>query len=322
MSGTNYGYDPNTQEPKATLRQYLFSLEFLLTLGSLLLGAVLFVLLVFYVLLPWVTNHNKTVDVPDVTSDVLKKRFVRMDEAFADLERAGLHPVVNDSQYYRDLPPLCVIRQEPVGLSIVKPGRTVYLVVNKNSPPSIKVPDVIDINLDQARSLLENWKLKVGRLTYTQGEYPNIVLQAQYKGRVLEKYEEVPEGSAIDLLVSRGHGPTRVELPNLLGLELQQAVSRLNLLGLRASVSYDESSKKPFGTIVNQSPRHGSQDSVFQNVVVYLTVAGSPDAAIEGPTSSESSADSSTAKAPAPKDEKKEDKEKEKKDKKNQPRSR
>jgi beta-lactam-binding protein with PASTA domain len=296
MSGTNYGSDPYTPEPQATLRQYLVSSEFLLTLGSVLLGGVLLVVTIFYVVLPWITNHNKTVDVPDVTSDPLKKRFVKVDEAFADLERSGLHPVVNDSQYYRDLPPLCVIRQEPVGLSIVKPGRTVYLVVNKRTPPSVKVPDVVDINLDQARSLLENWKLKVGRLTYTQGEYPNLVLKAQYRGRDLEKFEEVPEGSAIDLVVSRGHGPTRVELPNLVGLELQQAVSRLNLLGLRASVSYDEASKKTVGTVVNQSPRYGTQDSVYQNVVVYLTVAGSPDAAIEGPPPAESPADSSSGK--------------------------
>ncbi len=299
MSATNYESDPYAPEPRATLRQYLVSTEFLLTLGSLFFGGVLLVLLLFYVILPWMTNHNKTVDVPDVTSDPLKKRYVKVDEAFADLERAGLHPVVNDSQYYRDLPPLCVIRQEPIGLSIVKPGRTVYLVVNKRTPPAVKVPDVVDINLDQARSLLENWKLKVGRLTYTQGEYPNLVLKALYRGRELEKFEEVPEGSAIDLVVSRGHGPTRVELPNLLGLELQQAVSRLNLLGLRASVSYDEASRKPVGTVVNQSPRAGSQDSVFQNVVVYLTVAGSPDAAIEGPSTS-GTADSSAAKTKKP----------------------
>jgi len=309
MSGTNYGANPyptnsqptDPQPPKPSLWQYLMSKEFLLTVGSLILGVVLLVLLIFFAFLPWVTHHNDTVEVPDVTSDLLKKRFVIMDKAFEDLKRVGLNPIVNDSQYYRDLPPLTVIRQEPVGLSIVKPGRAVYLVVNKSSPPSVKLPDIIDINIDQARNLLENWKLKVGRLTYSQGEYPNLILQAQFKGRVLEKFEEVPEGASIDLLVSRGHGPMRVELPNLSGLELQQAITRLNLLGLRASVSYSEKGGTP-GLVLSQSPRFGSQDSVYQNVVVYLTVSGSPDAIPEG----SGEAIDTTSDAPRLKDEKSE----------------
>jgi eukaryotic-like serine/threonine-protein kinase len=274
--------------PQAPLKEYLLSKELWYAVAALA-GLVIVVLIIgFYLILPLVTRHNSGRKVPNVSSQFTEKRFIKLDQAAELLSKAGFEAEVADSQYHPDLPPLAVISQDPVPDAWVKAGRTVNLVVNKQAPPMVKCPDVIESNVDQAKRVLENWNLRVGNIAYVAGNFPNLVMGLKYKGKQLERFEEVPQGAKIDLLVSAGAGTARVRLPEVVGLFIDDAISELNRAGLVANVQYNGRDTKDDGKVVQQSPKYQQQDSVSYGSTVILIVAGkNPNQSFEGDSDAE-----------------------------------
>lgn len=270
-------------ETKASLGQYLRSKEFFYTLGSLILGGVLFVLLLFNVFLPWITRHNVWVEVPNVAPGE-NRRLTKLEDAVRILEERGLTPVVQDSQYSPELPPRVVISQQPLALTDVKPGRRIYLVVSRKSPPSVKLPAIENTNREQARYQLENWGLKIGKITYVPGDAPDEVVEVFYNGKKISAGDEVPRGALIDLSMSRGQGVYRVELPNVVGKPLDEAISIITQAGLiygGARPKTDPKVKEP-GIVVDQYPRPGPKiDSVNVNTTVNLFISGEIGAGVQ-----------------------------------------
>ncbi|MCS7084558.1 MAG: PASTA domain-containing protein [Bacteroidia bacterium] len=265
-----------SQEPRATLWEYLRSKEFFYTIGSLILGFILLTLLLFNVFLPWVTRHNVWVEVPNVAPGENRK-FTKLQDAIRILEKHGLTPVVQDSLYSPGFPPEVVVSQQPLAFTDVKPGRRIYLVVSKRSPPSVKLPDIENTNREQARYQLENWGLKIGNISYVPGGAPDEVVEVRYKGRKISPGDELPRGAQVDLVMSQGPGTYNVHLPSVVGKPLDEAVSILSQAGLiygGARTKNDPKIKEP-GVVVDQNPRpRSASDSVKANTTVILFISG------------------------------------------------
>lgn len=256
-------------KPQPTWKEYLKSREFWVLVGSLIGGTFLFFAIFFYIFLPFFTKHGQSTTVPEVTNKKLQ-------EAEQLLEAANLDYVVQDSQYHANLPPSTVLNQEPQAFEKVKPGRKVYLTINQSTPPMVKLPEIIDVNIQQAKYMLENWNLKIGKLNYQPGEAKDAVISASYKGKPIRPGDKIQEGSAIDLVVSQGIGEEKVPIPNLVGLNINDAVNALYEKGLSlGGTKYQKQYKNhKEGEVFRQNPKYIENDSVLKGTSFDLWIVG------------------------------------------------
>ena len=263
--------------------KYLKSREIRLTALALVGGVVLIYVLFFFVFLPLYTNHGDVVTVPDVTKMTLTN-------AVEKLEDGDLRYEVVDSLYNSDLEPLAIISQDPIGNSKVKPGRRIYLTVNKTVPPTVKLPNIIGVSQYQAKLRLEGGNLTIGKMDYVPHQYANLVISASYKGRKLKEGDMLPKFAKIDLIVGKGTGSMRAELPNLIGSPYETAIGTLTRLGMHwAPPRFDASSSETPGMVIQQSPRFVPGDSVSMGTEFVLIVSGpEPEEAMEVPVTTSS----------------------------------
>jgi beta-lactam-binding protein with PASTA domain len=153
--------------------------------------------------LKYYTDHDEpTVQVPEVEGMLATKAQRLLDDL-------GLEGIVSDTVYKRGAGKLNVVSQNPTTGSHVKKGRKIYLVINSDVVPKVKVPDLAGkTSLRQAKNILKRRGLELGRVIRTPD--PSIKsptdepVFAQYRhmdsvsltpGSLIQKY------SKIDLLV-------------------------------------------------------------------------------------------------------------------------
>ena len=83
------------------------------------------------------THHGESYVVPNVKNK-------NLDQAQLLLNQQFMQGIVIDSNYVKELPAGIVLDQAPAGGLRVKKGRTIYLTINTNEVPKIKIPDIID----------------------------------------------------------------------------------------------------------------------------------------------------------------------------------
>jgi len=249
--------------------KYFISREFLFTIVGIIIVGILGVMLVFSVLLPVYTNHGDAIVVPNVFEEDYKAASDRLDDL-------GLRPEVQDCTYIEDLPPLVVVQQRPIALSRVKPDRTIFLTINKKTPPMVEIPSVVDLSLYHAKSTLESWKLGVGQVRFRKDIANNVVLEAMIDGREIKPGTKVPQGTKVDLVVGRSRGSFFIEIPNLIGFTHDEAVDILRENGLRiGSISFNPSGPNSmFGRVFSQEPMSEFSDSIRIGSAVDLFIYG------------------------------------------------
>lgn len=264
---------PAQQEEPAKrppFKAYLKTKDLWATIGILIGGSLLLGIIFFYLLLPIITQHNDSVTVPMVRSEVNAKKHILLDEAIDLLEEADLqHEIIDSSLYMPEYPPLAVVGQDPEPGSSVKPGRRVYLKVNRRSAPQIPFPNIIDISFNQARYTLENWKLQVGSTRTQPGLGDNLVMRAYYRGKQLNPGDKVPERASIDLVLSQSMERKKVRLPNVVGKQMDEAFAILQAQGFMPRPK-PVSGGGAQGTVLKQIPT--PKDSVVTGSVVVLEV--------------------------------------------------
>lgn len=178
---------------------YFKSREFFVTILAMLLISVLGYLFVFFIFLPSYTEHGESVLVPDVSKIPYK-------DAKEKLEDAGFRIETRDSVYMPDLPALTVVKQYPSPLTSVKPDRTILLTLNKIVPPTVKLPQLLDMSVYQAKSQLESHKLMLKDIKKIPDIARNMVLKVMVNGKEAKEGLELPQGTGVTLVVGEG-GP-------------------------------------------------------------------------------------------------------------------
>lgn len=198
------------------LRTKTFRKNLIIAAGSILA----FLIFLFYSL-GFYTHHGEGMPVP-------KLKGLKIDKAVELLEEQGLRYQINDSIYLIDQAPGVVVEQDPDPNTNVKSNRTIYLIITRDAP-NIKFPDIEGRTFLEVRSILNNYQLKVGDTTYRSDVARDVILEAQFGGNLIMKGQSIPKGSSINLVLGDGLGASEVDIPNLLGLNLNEA--RMALLG-------------------------------------------------------------------------------------------
>jgi eukaryotic-like serine/threonine-protein kinase len=206
-----------------------------------------FLLIIFYSL-NFYTRHGEGLPVP-------KLKGLSVENAIELLESKGFRYQI-DSVYLIDKEPGMVVEQDPDPNTNVKINRTIYLTIITRLAPNVNFPDIDGKTFLEARSIINNYGLKLGDTTYTSDVARDVVLSVTFKGRTISVNQQIPKGSRVNMVLGDGMGASEVDIPNLLGLNLNEA--RLSLLGSSlqlGNVSYEGELIDTLGArIIKQDP--------------------------------------------------------------------
>jgi serine/threonine-protein kinase len=115
----------------------------------------------------------------------------------------------------------------------------------------VSVPDVIGFEVEQARLVLEAAGLRPGELD----EVPNAADAGVIVATRPPTGATRPSGTRIGLVVSRG--PADIRIPDVQGLELDEARRRLEAAGLRVGTVTSRVDRGRAGLVLLQRPGAG-----------------------------------------------------------------
>lgn len=191
--------------------------DVLVHLAIIVLLVVIVLVLFFYVYLPSTTNHGETVTVPDLEG-------IHLDDIDEFLTKRNLrYEILKDSGYTAEYAPFTILNQHPAPGSKVKESRKVFLTLNALNPPKVKMPNLVDGSVKNAQLVLQSYGLERGNIKYVPDLAQNAVLEQNYEGKSIEAGTFIPKGSKIDLVVGDGLGNTVLEVPDVNGMDLEEA---------------------------------------------------------------------------------------------------
>ena len=222
----------------------------------------------------WYLQRTPTADVPGLVGQPVAVaeqaaadhdwELVRTDE-FSDTAAAGE-----------------VLTQDPPAGTTLDEGEGVLTVTVSRGPPPVAVPtDLAGLPLAEATAALEAVGLAAGDVTQVfDEEVPADAVISLGEG----VGAEVPKGSAVPLVVSKGPEPRTIP-EGLAGIAVTDAVAQLEALGLVPVISqqYDESGGFPEGQSMGTDPGPGVEVAKGAEVIVIeslgLPIVAVPDVA-------------------------------------------
>ncbi|WP_405921297.1 Stk1 family PASTA domain-containing Ser/Thr kinase [Streptomyces sp. NBC_00868] len=152
-----------------------------------------------------------------------------LQEAKAELTKAGLAPGMVTQAFSQDVAQGSVIGSDPVGGEKRAPDTAVALIVSKGRP--VPVPSVEGVPFEQARSALEGLGLKVATA-------PEQVSAPSPAGTVANQSvaagTQAAAGDTVTLTLSKG--PRQLPVPDVTGQEVDAARKALEVAGFKVKV--------------------------------------------------------------------------------------
>jgi len=213
--------------------RFLFSKAFIINLliAIVLVSGALFLTLKY---LEEFTLHGKTIAVPNLVG----QNYQHIDSL---LTENGFSVHVNDSIYLRGKEYGEILEQDPIENTTVKQGRKIYISISAKEPAKIIVPNLVDMSLRQAISLLEIYGLEIGELISKPDLCKNCILEMQIDGKELIAESKIDRGSTIDLVIGQGLSNELTAVPYIKSLTAKEAEEVLKLKSLNiGSLNFDE----------------------------------------------------------------------------------
>lgn len=178
--------------------KFIFSKLFLV---QLVLAIVVLVLLGFATMqyLDVKTNHNETIEVPDLSKlslDIVDKKLEAM-----NLRRE----ILDSANYNPDYPPYSVLEQFPSAEQKVKENRKIYLTLNPSGYIDVEIPEnLIRKTRRQVEPTLKSLGFKIGEIIEKPDMAKGAILELRHKDEKIESGDFLPKTSIIDLVVGDG----------------------------------------------------------------------------------------------------------------------
>lgn len=203
-----------------------------------------------------------------VTTPNLKAKTV--DEAALALTEIGLKVGTETPQADDNAPKGTIIGQDPAAGELIEAGQAVNLIVSAGKD-QVPIPDLVNLpSIDDARLVLTEAKLLLGRVTPDDSDKP--------EGTILEQdpvaNTVVDIGTLISVTVSNG----KIPVPDVVGKNETQAKNALVNAGFLVDIVKQADGSVPVGTVLSQSP--DAKELALKGSIVTLTVASAPVAVL------------------------------------------
>ena len=212
--------------------------------------------------------NKKEISVPDIL-------MMKEDEAIRELKKLGLKYKVIYSKS-GDVQEDYTFLQDPRARQVVKVNREILIWVNKSD--SLEIPNIIGKSLIEGRRFLEDLDINIERIDYmpTENIQEDTILSIYPKAG-----QKVGMGQKISLLVSSKSLTKTSIMPNLIGLEKEEAIKILSQNGL--SISLISDAKDPSfaqNVIVATNPQPGEEVNNNTKISIVLNTGIEVDKSI------------------------------------------
>jgi len=190
---------------------------------------------------------------------------LELQEASKILESMGLEAGTISEEYSEEFARDHIIKQNPSYGETAAKEDTVDIIISKGIQ-TIVIPNIIGLDYVYASNYLESMGITVmtSKIPLTEGiPQPGLVVSV-----IPQPGTSIGAGSTVELRISTSE--PLIEVPDLTGLDLEQASERLKLLGIGIEISYidtDYSFQK--GEILDQLPLPGYFISLNSSVVLF-----------------------------------------------------
>lgn len=179
------------------------------------------------------TNHGEKIEVPDLLSNNIK-------DVNALIGDRPLKYEILDSIYNPDLLEGTIVYQSPMptdssGL-MVKADRVIRLRVSKRTR-LVNVPVVVSKSERFAEGVLTSKGLRTRVKYIASSEDQGSVITQKFEGKDVFVGQQVPINSIMELTVGKRSAGNLIDVPNLSGLTIKEALARLEGSGLRPYLS-------------------------------------------------------------------------------------
>ncbi|MCK9204465.1 MAG: PASTA domain-containing protein [Bacteroidales bacterium] len=176
--------------------EFLFSKKFLKHF-LIAIGITVVLILITLQSLSWYTKHDEYIIVPDF-------RGIYVQDVTGNPDNRNYQFSVVDSIFDATKPKGTVLSQDPYPGSKVKKNRTIYLSITSFVPEKTPMPDLRDLTLRQAQSMLESSGLRLGKLIYIRSFDEDAVQNQLFGGKPIKAGTMIDKGSMISLTVGMG----------------------------------------------------------------------------------------------------------------------
>lgn len=191
-----------------------------------MVGVSLVILLVVFVFIRIYARQGKEYELPDYVGKNIAEAMVTNEIA--------LDFVVQDSIFREGSEGGLILTQDPKGGTMVKSGRKVYVSITAYNADDAILPELAGLSVRQAVSELYSAGLSVGKLTFVDDPYKNSVVDQSSKGKTLYAGQQIPRGTAVDLVVGSGDGMGENSVPFVIGKTADKA--RRDILSVSLNV--------------------------------------------------------------------------------------
>lgn len=133
-----------------------------------------------------------------------------------------------------------IIDSNPKEGQIVKEGSVVKVIVS-GGIPSIKVPDLKNIDLKSAKDMIESYELEVGSI---DSDFSDTVSKDNVIKQDPGEDKQVEKGTKINLVVSKGPKIILIAVPNVINANINDAENALRNAKLTVNKSTEETTDK------------------------------------------------------------------------------
>ena len=150
--------------------------------------------------------------------------------------------------------PMVGEKATPDGVSTIRFSLRPVPKVEPSPPDTVEVPNLIGLEREQATQMVNEAGLALGTVIERRSSTtPGLVIMQSP-----ESYARAPKGTKVDLVVSR---VTVMKVPNLIGVDLENALELIRNLGLSLGEVIRRESVSKLGTVISQSITAGIQVS-------------------------------------------------------------
>jgi beta-lactam-binding protein with PASTA domain len=231
-------------------------------------AAIVIILLLLMIWMNFYTRHGQARPVPDFYG-------LTIEDAAKLAKKNKLRFEINDSVYTSLVPAGSIAEQNPKPGFKVKKWRNIVLTINAFSPEMVVVPNLIDLPIRQAKTLLESTGLTMGDHTFKPDVSINVVIEQLHNGQPIAGGQSLQKGSRIDLVLSKGLSNQRTTVPYLLGLNLEPARDRILVSALSlGTYVYDNTiltkSDSVNAFVYKQNPEYREAATIQLGSAMYL----------------------------------------------------
>lgn len=244
-----------------------------LNITLVILGALVLALLLFGI---FAMNKFKSIfEVNTVTVPLVVEEHV--DDAVRMLADVGLKADITERRMHNSVPEDYVISQSYPEGDELKEGFTIKLVISTGGIQSI-IPNVKQQTLTEATIMITNDGFEQGELSYEFNDLPEGMIISQTPKSGIK----MPQGTTIDLVVSKGPELKTFMVPSLENKTIREAEVALNMLGLKLGEISRENSETVENGLVISNARVGEE--VVQGTYINILVSDGPVEVVTEPT--------------------------------------